>query len=95
MKWCAHHYESDCHGIDMIKFPSGMELCAGGTQHQDRFKFCPICGTPRPKEKTLAEKFRMQCEEMFSSETADKLSHSGIYLDLEKIALAHFEESQS
>ena len=46
-EWCEHHYESDCHGIDMIKFSSGMEMCAGGTKHPDRWNYCPICGAKR------------------------------------------------
>lgn len=57
MKWCIHHYESDCHGIDMIRMPSGKDQAWGGLSHPDHFSFCPLCGTPRPKEKTLEEKF--------------------------------------
>lgn len=54
--WCVRHYESDCHGIDMLKNGSS-EVCAGGTDHPLRFHFCPFCGAPRPEpRKTLAEK---------------------------------------
>lgn len=59
-KWCSHHYESDCHGIDMLRNPdgSGKDLCAGGTEHPSRYKFCPWCGKPRPEPKSpsLAER---------------------------------------
>jgi len=37
-------YESDCHGIEMIKSPSGKEWAIGGTNTKDRWKFCPWCG---------------------------------------------------
>lgn len=41
---CKCLYESDCHGIEMIKSPSGKEWAIGGTDTQDRWKFCPWCG---------------------------------------------------
>ena len=41
---CKCIYESDCHGIEMIKSPSGKEYAIGGTNHPDRWKFCPWCG---------------------------------------------------
>lgn len=43
-KKCQCVYESECHGIEMIKAPSGKEWAIGGTNMQDRFKFCPYCG---------------------------------------------------
>ena len=41
---CECVYESECHGIEMIKTPSGEEFAIGGTATKDRFKFCPYCG---------------------------------------------------
>ncbi len=60
--WCEHHYESDCHGIDMIRMPSGQDLAWGGLHHPDHFSFCPICGAKRPEErKSLAQKLSEDC----------------------------------
>lgn len=55
---CIHVYESDCHGIEMIKDPNGKEWAIGGTDRKERWTHDPWCGKelPRPKEKTLAEK---------------------------------------
>ena len=55
MKWCEHHYEEESHGIDLIKLPSGKSMAWGGLNNKDHFKYCPYCGTPRPKEKSLEE----------------------------------------
>jgi hypothetical protein len=41
---CKCVYESECHGIEMIKSPSGEENAVGGTDTMDRWKFCPWCG---------------------------------------------------
>ena len=41
---CKCIYESDCHGIEMIKSPSGKEWAIGGTKQVDRWIFCPWCG---------------------------------------------------
>ena len=41
---CKCMYESDCHGIEMIKSPSGKEWAIGGTNTEDRWRFCPWCG---------------------------------------------------
>lgn len=43
-KKCKCLYISDCHAIEMIKSPSGKEWSIGGSETQDRFKFCPWCG---------------------------------------------------
>lgn len=43
-KICKCVYESDCHGIEMIKTPSGEEYAIGGTDTKDRFRYCPYCG---------------------------------------------------
>jgi len=42
--YCKCVYESDCHGIEMIKTPLGREFAIGGINTKDRFKFCPYCG---------------------------------------------------
>ena len=47
---CECLYESDCHGIEMIKAPSGKEFAIGGTDTEDRFRFCPWCGGGLPFE---------------------------------------------
>lgn len=41
---CKCVYESDCHGIEMIKSPSGRAWAIGGTMTQDRWSWCPWCG---------------------------------------------------
>lgn len=43
---CPHVYESDCHGIEMIKSPSGKEWAIGGTNTRDRWSHDPWCGRP-------------------------------------------------
>lgn len=52
---CEHIYESDCHGIEMIKSPSGKEWAIGGTNTKDRWLFDPWCGKKlrnvQPSEK--------------------------------------------
>ena len=45
---CNCVYESTCHGIEMIKSPSGVEYAIGGTNHPDRWKHCPWCGGSIP-----------------------------------------------
>lgn len=41
---CEHMYESDCHGIEMIKSPTGKEWAVGGTNDPDRWTHDPWCG---------------------------------------------------
>ena len=90
-QWCEHHYESDCHGIDMLKSPdgSGKDLCAGGTAHPSRFHFCPWCGKPRPtepKQPTLAEKLAKVWRDMPATADADYWESAA------KTATTHFTE---
>ena len=64
VKACHCAYESDCHGIEMIKSPSGKEWAIGGTNTQDRWKFCPWCGgslsrSPIANNGVSLEEFRM------------------------------------
>ena len=50
-KYCPHVYESDMHGVEMIKAPNGEEFAVGGTDNKTRYKFDPWCGKEiRPSE---------------------------------------------
>jgi hypothetical protein len=55
------------------------------------WNFCPICGTPRPKDKTLEEKFEkhMRNDDWMLS---DSIRQDAI--NLAKIATEHFKEIQ-
>ena len=46
---CKYVHASDCHGIEIIKSPSGKDWAIGGTDTQDRFKYCPWCGGELPR----------------------------------------------
>ena len=50
MKWCEHCNDEFCRWETWVTHLSNV------------WKFCPICGTPRPKEKTLEEKFKARLE---------------------------------
>lgn len=56
-KWIKEEkvYESDCHGIEMIKSPSGKECAIGGTNHPDRWNFSPWSGEKLIKEESPCE----------------------------------------
>ena len=55
---CPHVYESNCHGIEMIKDPNGKEWAIGGTNRAERWKFDPWCGKETPSvPKSLEEEF--------------------------------------
>lgn len=80
MKWCEHiHWgknivrqEGWCLGSDMI------------VDHQD-WKFCPMCGARRPKEKELWEKFWEWLQShRYDTDVAGK--------ELAKIAEEHFKK---
>ena len=58
-KYCECIYESDCHGIEMIKSPSGKEWAIGGTKTQDRWKYCPWCGGVIDKPLNQPEPIRL------------------------------------
>ena len=51
MKWCEHLKQEE-KGVWWITYPRGGYSWTIGDENM----FCPICGTPRPKEKTLEEK---------------------------------------
>lgn len=66
---CKCVYEHDCHGIEMIKSPSGKEWAIGGTHTKDRWKYCPWCGgvlnnnpTPSPEQSDEREVFLFAIE---------------------------------
>lgn len=50
---CKCIYKSDCHGIEMINASSGKSWAIGGTNHKDRWKFCPWCGGSIKQSKTM------------------------------------------
>ena len=56
-------YESDCHGIEMIKAPSGKECAIGGTNHLDRWKFNPWNGVAIADTDQAVEYIRKALEE--------------------------------
>ena len=51
--WCEHF----CNKLGQISFQGFIEEMSHPWLMPDSTKFCPICGTPRPVAKTLAEKF--------------------------------------
>lgn len=51
--WCEH---IQCSSDDYSIKETGTLM--GGKNAQFQFKFCPICGTPRPTPKSLVDKFR-------------------------------------
>ena len=50
-EWCEHCIHSPMPNDRKEFHLKGMMI------YCDKFNFCPICGTPRPREKSLAEKF--------------------------------------
>lgn len=49
------------------------------------FQFCPVCGTPKPKEESLEEKF-----ETFWN--LAKFNNQTIFKDLASVARKHFKD---
>lgn len=43
-KKCKCVYVGEPHAIEFINSPSGRQWAIGGTNVQDRWKFCPWCG---------------------------------------------------
>lgn len=72
-KWCEH-----------CEIKIGSDGVYKNSAYSYGWKFCPICGTPRPADKTLAEKIRWldhdseACKRVFS------------YTDIANCALEHF-----
>ena len=48
---CPHVYESDMHGVEMIKDPTGKEWSIGGTARPERWTHDPWCGLELPPGK--------------------------------------------
>ncbi len=64
---CPHIYESECHGIEMLKDPSGSEWAIGGTNHKTRWKFDPWCGGIIPNNDcTKGNCEAVKCEHDYS-----------------------------
>lgn len=70
--WCPHVYESDCHGIEMIKDPLGKEWAIGGTDAHEtgRWTHDPWCGLPikNPTPKPLVERLADKLEHYLATE---------------------------
>ena len=82
--WCQH-LRWNCRSKEWVE--AGYESYTNMTRHvhENSWNFCPICGTPRPKEKTLAEKFG---EFLFDSKNIMK---GGVAENLARIAEDHFK----
>ena len=88
-KWCEHIKGQEGTIYTTINYDFGR--CS--TSVPFYINFCPICGTPRPKEKSLEEKL----EAVFNShshETCElhKSSHCSVIKHLAETAEAHFKE---
>jgi len=81
-QWCKH-----------IEYGQYSPMCKPDYRFKDEdsvtylttsWNLCPICGTPRPKEKTLAQKFR------------EYLPYAGsdMYEGLARIAEDHFKRTK-
>ena len=68
-EWCSHVYESDCHGIEMIKDPDGKEWAIGGTATTGRWLFDPWCGKRTPPVKKSLEEVVAEAIDMTSEGT--------------------------
>ena len=91
MKWCEHMISSK----DDSKFDEdkdGYAYCDGYFEKVSRWKLCPICGTPRPKEQTLEEKFIKMFKQ--SGEQVYANLPSGFITYLAQTAIEHFEETK-
>ena len=82
MIWCSHMTPGkviECHG----KQEGALAF------HMDSWSYCPICGKPRPKEQTLAEKLKLASVDWDSHDWGTE------YWDiLAKTAEDHFKESR-
>ena len=79
--WCEH-IKPEYDG----KVLNFMGVHAGWPDQKGHWNFCPICGTSRPKEKTLAEKF-------YDHTNFCRAVNSVAFLDhLAYIATEHFKE---
>ena len=83
-EWCEH-----------IKIRSGSKWYYGNFDSQEggcsllnnKYNFCPECGTPRPREMELWEKF----EESYTGGMKRCLDRTDIWKQFVKIAELHFK----
>lgn len=80
-KWCEHMYNAS---YVEIKRHDGSSIVIGVMGVAS----CPECGTPRPREKSLAEKFDEHFKRCRVSESVTCANH------LAEIAEAHFKETK-
>lgn len=83
-KWCEHWEACD-----------STTKCGGvfNGQHIRDVNFCPICGTPRPKEQTLAEKFKEAHREYCrDNKLRNEALDFGEYELMAQIAKEHYEK---
>jgi hypothetical protein len=93
---CPHVYESDCHGIEMIKDPNGKEWAIGGTNTTGRWKYDPWCGksTPRPKELSRVERLaKVLFEKMYNYGFIEGSSDKKHWEDMAESAIKFLNEN--
>lgn len=83
MKWCEHSFEVLGEMRFYREIRVGIAKQTGSVVVGNNWHFCPICGTPRPKEKSLAEKMKESVYATVACGWDD-------YQKLEKIAEQHF-----
>lgn len=82
-EWCEHIQKDNLTGYWADK----------NCHISNEYNFCPICGTPRPKAKTLAQKFQERCSGMIIEGQQIKADWSyHLFEALEEIATKHFEK---
>lgn len=86
MEWCEHLIKGESF---YNKHLDPYSLVFKG----EHWKFCPICGAPRPKEKSLQEKIdSILMRHLFRSEIYT--THS-VSIELTRIAEEHFLQKKS
>lgn len=87
-EWCKHCLPHDSKKISGFFDKDGYAYCDGYFERMDYWKSCPICGTPRPKKLSLAEKFK----DILYRDRDNEVDVS--WLELAEIAEQHFKENQ-
>lgn len=93
---CGFCYKYDCDCVKKEEAGVKMEWCEcnPGYARGPHWKFCPICGTPRPVEKSMRERLaeRMYSEMNYDTwdDRTDKQERN--YLKLSDIAIKFIEE---
>ena len=99
-KWCIH-MDVDYVRIYLDKKTFGGTGSSGMECDKAGVNFCPICGTPRPKELTLEEKLRSELFRWYDKDVCERDNHSGevmstdlndLCVSVMEIATEHFEE---